>query len=449
MDRSVEALKQVNLVDFLARQYGLELRRRGAAFACRSPFTEDTRPSFFVRLVKGRWLFKDFSSGAGGTIFDFVRMKEKLGSFREALSFVRRLFTGRSSPDSREGKAEAVAVPAPQAVPEPARRYDVDALYDRFRREDPGVCRQYLISRGIDAELVDGLIADGTVVHNRHRGHSFCTFAVRDEAGRLRCLDNHAIGGKGKFVLGGKFPFSREWQGISDAKVVFLTEGIIDYLSVKSLERTPPPGLAILGNRLTFEPALLEGAEVLLCAFDNDRGGTSAFLDLRALYPDKELQIYDLEEHKDPNELLMAVRSGKGRKLSPERKIQLYREFQQSGNKAELAARWGMDRSHLYEVVRDCEQTLRASFSERKVGRPPKGMPATLAEAHERIRELERQYEQEATKREEYYCRSEMLALQLKWAEIEAALARGEKVDEVLGAEKPAEVKKKRSRRSC
>jgi hypothetical protein len=76
-------------------------------------------------------------------------------------------------------------------------------------------------------------------------------------------------------------------------------------------------------------------------------------------------------------------------------------------------------------------------------------MPATLAEAHERIRELERQYEQEATKREEYYCRSEMLALQLKWAEIEAALARGEKVDEVLGAEKPAEVKKKRSRRSC
>jgi DNA primase len=449
MQRSVESLKRENLVEFLSRQYGMEFRGRGAAFACRSPFTEDRHPSFFVRLVKGHWLFKDFSSGTGGTIFDFVRMKENLGSFSQALRFVRRLFTGRSSPDSGEGKDEAAAAPSPAAGPERARRYDVDALYEKFRQEDSGVCRQYLISRGIDAELVDALIGDGTVVHNRRGGHSFCTFAVRDEGGRVRCLDNHAIGGKGKFVLGGKFPFSREWEAISGAKVVFLTEGIIDYLSIKTLERTPPPGLALLGNRITFEPSLLAGAEALLCALDRDRGGTSAYLDLQELYPDKELRHYDMEGHKDPNELLMAVRAGQQRHLSPQRKIQLYREFQQSGNKAELAARWGIDRSHLYEIVRDCEETLEASFAERKVGRPLKGMPATLAEAHERIRELERQYEQEATKREEYYCRSEMLALQLKWAEIEAALARGEKVDEVLGAEKPTEVKKKRSRRSC
>ena len=449
MQRSVESLKRENLVEFLSRQYGMEFRGRGAAFACRSPFTEDRHPSFFVRLVKGHWLFKDFSSGTGGTIFDFVRMKENLGSFSQALSFVRRLFTGRSSPDSREGKAEAGAAPSPPAEPEPARRYDVDALYEQFRREDPGVCRQYLISRGIDAALVDELIGDGTVVHNRHGGRSWCTFAVRDEAGRLRCLDNRAIEGREKFVLGGKFPFSREWEALSGAKVVFVTEGIIDYLSVKSLEANPPPGLAILGNRLTFDPSLLQGAEALLCAFDGDRGGMSAYLDLQDLYPDKDLPIYDLEGHKDPNELLMAARSGKGRKLSPERKLQLYREFQQSGNKAELAARWGMDRSHLYEVVRDCEETLLESFAERKVGRRPKGLPATLAEAVERIKELERQYEHEATKREEYYCISEMLALHLKWARIEVAEARGEKVDEAAGARQKPQVKKNRNKRPC
>ncbi len=446
MDRSVEALKQVNLVDFLARQYGLQLRRRGAAFACRSPFTEDTHPSFFVRLVRGRWLFKDFSSGAAGTIFDFVRMKENLGSFREAVSFVRRLFSGSASAAPGEGRAAAAAVAAP---PEPARRYDVDALYERFRQEDPGVCRQYLLSRGIDAGLVEELIGDGTVVHNRHRGHSFCTFAVRDEAGRLRCLDNHAIEGRGKFLLGGKFPFSREWKELRGAKVVFLTEGIIDYLSIKTLERTPPPGLALLGNRITFEPSLLAGAEALLCALDRDRGGTSAYLDLQDLFPDKELPHYDLEGHKDPNELLMAVRSGKERHLSPQRKIQLYREFQQSCNKAELAARWGIDRSYLYEIVRDCEETLEASFSERKVGRRPKGMPTTLAEAHERIRELEREYEREATRREELYCLKELMAIRLKYAEIEAAEARGEKVDLQAGVQHKPQVKKTRKRRRC
>ena len=440
-DASVEALKQVNLVDFLSRQYGLEFERKGAAFACRSPFSDDSNPSFFVRIVKGHWLFKDFSSGAAGTIFDFVRRKEGLGSFADALSFVRRLLSG-----SLACCRQAESAKGSPAVPDAERAYDVNTLYERFRQEDPEVCRGYLLGRGIAAHLVDGLIRDGIVVHNRHGGRSWCTFAVRDESGRLSCLDNHAVEGREKFVLGAKVHFSLEWAQLRRAKTVFLTEGIIDYLSVKTLELTPPPGLALLGNQLLFEPSLLEGAEELLSALDSDRGGRSAFLDLSAMYPDKEIEIYDLEGHKDPNELLMAVRSGKGRKLSPQRRLQLYREFQQSANKAALAERWGIDRSHLYEIVRDVEDTLVESLSERKVGRPPKGMPATLAEAHARIRELERQYEREATKREELYCRNEFMAIRLKWAEIEAAEARGEKVDEASGAIKKPQVKKNRRR---
>jgi hypothetical protein len=263
----------------------------------------------------------------------------------------------------------------------------------------------------------------------------------------LSCLDNHAIEGREKFVLGAKAPFSLEWAQLRRAKTVFLAEGIIDYLSVKTLELTPPPGLALLGNQLLFESGLLASAERLLSALDSDQGGRSAFLDLSAMYPDKEIEIYDLEGHKDPNELLMAARSGKGRKLSPQRRLQLYREFQQAANKAALAERWGIDRSHLYEIVRDVENTLVESFSERKVGRPPKGMPGTLAEAHARIRELERQYDREATKREELYCQKEFMAIRLKWAEIEAAEAQGKKVDEASGAKKRMQVKKKKNRR--
>ncbi len=437
-DASVEALKQVNLVDFLSRQYGLEFERKGAACACRSPFSEDSHPSFFVRVVKGHWLFKDFSSGVAGTIFDFVQIKEGLGSFADALSFVRKLVSG--------GLACRCGMDSRQAVPESERQYDVNTLYDRFRQEDPEVCRRYLLGRGIGSDLVDGLIRDGTVVHNRHGDRSWCTFAVRDDTGRLSCLDNHAIEGSEKFVLGVKIPFSLEWEQLKCAKVVFLAEGIIDYLSVKTLELTPPPGLALLGNQLLFEPPLLERADRLLSALDNDRGGRSAVLDLQAMYPGKEIELYDLEGHKDPNALLMAVRSGKGRKLSPERKLQLYREFQQAENKAELAQRWGIDRSYLYEIVRDLEAALVESLSERRVGRPPKGMPTTLAAAQERIRELERQYESEATKREELYCRSELMAIRLKWAEIEAAEARGEKVDE-SGVKNKPQIKKKKNRR--
>jgi DNA primase len=443
MDASVEVLKQVNLVEFLTEHYGLQFRRRGAAFACRSPFTEESKPSFFVRLVGGHWVFKDFSSGAGGTIFDFVRMKEKLGSFSEALSYVRRLLGGSPVYQVKQSHTSD----SPDNTASSDRPYDVATLYERFRQEDPDVCRRYLLSRGITADLVETMIQDGTVVHNRHHGRSYCTFAVRDDQGELKCLDNHAVDGDGKFVLGSKSPFSLEWQEVKRAKTVFLTEGIIDYLSVKTLERTPPPGLALLGNQLCFELSILERAEVLLSAMDDDRGGNSAVLDLKEAYPDKEVRIYDLEGYKDPNQLLKAVRSGKGRRLSPEKKLELYREFQQAENKAELAARWGIDRSHLYEIVRDCEAALVGALASRKPGRPPKGKPATLAEALERIQELEAQYEQEATQREELYCRSELLALRLKWAEIEAAEARGEKVDEARGPEQKSHVKKKKKKR--
>lgn len=441
MDLSVEGLKQMNLVEFLSGHYGLQFRRRGAAFASLSPFGQESTPSFFVRLVGGHWLFKDFSASFGGTIFDFVRMKENLPSFCEALAFLRKLlgpgFAQTTAGDGGRGPGE----PAAAGSDGP---YDVEALYEQFRREDPGACRDYLLARGIAPTLVDELVRQGTVVHNRYRGRSYCSFAVRDDEGHLRCLDNHAIEGEGKFVVGTKIPFTLEHEALQRAKLVFLTEGIIDYLSVKTLERDAPPGMALLGNQLCFDPSLLQRAEVLLAAMDADRGGHSAVLDLRARYPEKEVRIYDLEGHKDPNALLVSVRTGKGRRLSAERKLQLYREFQAAENKAELAERWGIDRSHLYEIVRDCEETILESLSARKPGRRPKGVPATLAEAVERIRELERTCEEEATRREELYCRSEFLALRLKWAEIEAREARGETVEEASKPERKPQIKKKR-----
>ncbi len=300
---SVEALKHVNLAEFLSRHYGFQFRRRGAAFACRSPFSKESVPSFFVRQVNGHWLFKDFSSGVGGTIFDFVQMKEKLGSFREALIFIRTMIPSSSVGNDRE---------SPGASANAATRgYNVKALYDRFRREDPGLCRQYLLRRAIHPALVDELIRDGTVVHNRYGGRSYCSFAVRDAAGELRCLDNHSVEDRRKFILGSKTPFSGEWMEVKHAQIVFLAEGIIDYLSVKTLEPTPHPGLALLGNQLSFDRSMLEQAEVLVSAFDADRGGSIALLALRQRYPDAKVQIYDLKGYKDPNELLLALPSGK------------------------------------------------------------------------------------------------------------------------------------------
>jgi DNA primase len=442
---SVEALKRMPLAEFLSRYYGLVFEQHGGTYQCCSPFTEETRPSFFVRLVEGHWLFKDFSSGAGGSIFDFVQMKEKLPGFAEARAFLCRLL-GVSASSMAAGDVPAEAAPA-EGASSAERSYDVQQLYDRFRQEDPSVCREYLLGRGLASQLVEELIAAGTVVHNRYQGVSYCCFAVYSPGGELQCLDNHAVDGSSKFVLGTKHAFSCEWEAVQRSKVVLVAEGIIDYLSVKSLEQEPPAGLALLGNQLCFAPALLEGTQTLVSALDNDRGGDSALVDLKVLYPEKELRIYDLEGHKDPNALLRAVRSGQPRTLSPERKLQLYREFQRAANKAELARHWGLDRSHLYVIVRECEQMLVEGFSQRRPGRPAQGKPATLEEAQQRIAELEAEYERKATEYEEQYCRSEFLALRLKWSEIEAAELRGETVDEERGPAKKPQIKKKKRKR--
>jgi len=149
MSITIEALKQVNLVDFLREHYGLECRRVGSGYMMSSPFAADRQPSFSVREEAGRWLFKDFSSGLGGSIIDLVGALESLSDAGQAIRRVREL-VGETVPAS----------PPPSVVGgEPAARsYDIGELYQRFRGQDPTVCRRYLLERGIGAGLVEQLI---------------------------------------------------------------------------------------------------------------------------------------------------------------------------------------------------------------------------------------------------------------------------------------------------
>jgi len=78
MSVCIETYKQVNLVEFLAEHYGLKFKRSGSGYVAGSPFGADKTPSFFVRQLGGRWLFKDFSSGLGGSIIDLVGHLEHL-----------------------------------------------------------------------------------------------------------------------------------------------------------------------------------------------------------------------------------------------------------------------------------------------------------------------------------------------------------------------------------
>jgi hypothetical protein len=247
-------------------------------------------------------------------------------------------------------------------------------------------------------------------------------------------------------VLGAKHVYSRDWMQFPHAEEAFICEGIIDYLSIKTMDTAGSVGIALLGNQLLFDPGLLAGCRRLITALDDDRGGISAVVDLVELYPEKELVPYPLDGHKDANELLQA-RGKKVRRLSVADKLEIYRAFQHSDNKSELARRWGIDRSYLYQLVKDMEESLTGLLSSRQLGRPPSEQPATVQQAGDQIKALQEEIAQLGRERDQAICRAEFLGLRLKWSEIEAAELRGEKTGENKPVRKPQVKKKKRKKR--
>jgi DNA primase len=85
MDAVDEVKSRLSIEDVIGDY--VSLRRAGRNFKGLSPFTSEKTPSFVVSPEKQIW--KDFSSGKGGSMFDFVMEVEGL-EFREALEMLAR-----------------------------------------------------------------------------------------------------------------------------------------------------------------------------------------------------------------------------------------------------------------------------------------------------------------------------------------------------------------------
>lgn len=446
MINETEYLKRLNMVEFLSRNYGTQFRPQGDGYVCLSPFTDESKPSFHVRrAADGHWLFKDFSSGYGGSIIDFVLLKERLNSASEAAAHLRTLF-GQAALPVRNGSALSKSEAAPsESVPErirfadrPSGRYDIDQLYRWMQGNDTTVCREYLLSRGIGEAFIRQLEGEGLLLHNIHQGKSFCSFAVKDGRRQLRCIDNHQIPDPGgdngkKFVLGQKHPFSLDWPAFGESpstssgqgSQVHICESIIDYLSLKTLEGAACQGIALLGNSLgSYDLGFLRRASALVSCFDFDVGGFRGYLDLVERYPDKEIAVYELQPgQKDINERLLAEKQAqRAARLTAEDKLAIYKAFISSENKSQLSQDWDIDRSYLYKIVNECEEMLLQDFKARRPGRKPSVEPGSK----QRLQELEEENRRLTKEKELLYARSEFLQLRLKWSEHEVAELRGE-----------------------
>jgi hypothetical protein len=300
MRNECEYLKSLNLVEFLSSYYQRQFRPAGSSQVCLSPFTNETKPGFHVQpAADGHWLFKDFSSDYGGSIIDFVLIKEQLTAVSQAVVHLRELFN----------LTPPTATPAPFTAARSAASpsYDLEALYQQMKRNGTARGHDYLSGRGISPALIQQLENDGILLHNIHQGVSYCSFAVYDAAHRLRGIDNHRMDARQKFVLGHKQPFSLDWPDLQVSPQVHICESIIDYLSLKTLEGASVRGLALLGNQCrNYDLSFLQAVPTLVSCFDNDVGGFRGYLDLTEQFPEKQIVIYELPPgQKDINERLL------------------------------------------------------------------------------------------------------------------------------------------------
>ena len=85
----------------------VNLKRSGSSYKGLSPFSEEGTPSFMVSPSKQ--IFKDFSSGKGGSVVTFLMEHEQM-SYPEALRFLAEKYNieieeTKSSPEQEEARS--------------------------------------------------------------------------------------------------------------------------------------------------------------------------------------------------------------------------------------------------------------------------------------------------------------------------------------------------------
>lgn len=129
----------------------VNLKRAGASMKGLSPFTDEKTPSFIVSPAKQ--IYKDFSSGKGGTAVSFL-MEHEHFTYPEALRYLARKYNieieeDEVSPEQQQAASERESL---YVVSEYAQKYFEEQLWDTD--EGKGIGLTYFRERGFTDETI-------------------------------------------------------------------------------------------------------------------------------------------------------------------------------------------------------------------------------------------------------------------------------------------------------
>ena len=149
---TVDAILQATIIEEVVGEF-VQLKKSGTSMRGMSPFTNEKTPSFYV--VPGKGIFKDFSSGKGGSAITFLMEHEKL-SYPEALRWLARKYgieieERKLTPEELEEQTERESLSNLSAW---AQKWFSEQLHETGEGKSVGL--GYLRSRGFTDETIEG-----------------------------------------------------------------------------------------------------------------------------------------------------------------------------------------------------------------------------------------------------------------------------------------------------
>ena len=286
---NIPALKERLLIPEVWQKLGLEGQ---PGTKCRSPFREDKTPSFSIFKDGKYW--KDYGTGAGGDVIDFIAMARQIDTGEALRVFLEMAGVSTQNGSSRSGTFQ---VPHPAQAPRPERPESPAEHPDGLRiplQRGSEADRQLLVeSRHISMDALSLGLVLRTLTFSILQGYRCwmltdaegrCIEARRldgmpfPECGPLARRKAHTLRGSRKSWPVGVAVLRR----IPDFRTLLLVEGGPDYLAAlhfsQGLERWDVLPVAMLGRGTgtKIDPAALElmrGRRVRIYPHNDADGG--------------------------------------------------------------------------------------------------------------------------------------------------------------------------------
>ncbi len=147
---TIDKIYQAAIIEDVVGEF-VHLKRSGSAYKGLSPFANEKTPSFFVVPAKG--IYKDFSSGKGGNVVDFLMQHEKL-SYPEALRWLAGKYQieieeDQQSEEQQQEKSEREQL---SIVSEFAAKYFQEQMYETDEGKAIGL--SYFHERGFRDDII-------------------------------------------------------------------------------------------------------------------------------------------------------------------------------------------------------------------------------------------------------------------------------------------------------